>query len=404
MARPLAIFTVVAGLLFLLLGISTRRWHAAAFLVTLALLAVTALEFVTVGAAWLFLSWRVSRRGGSWGVSPMLTRPLNVFALAWFGIALASAVSVSVPPTDAATADVEVRGGRNVYLILLDGYPRHDSLMEDFGFDNRSFLEDLRRRGFDVAEASGSLYPSSIQTIASMFQNRPLEQLLDEDWTGDHDQHRRLWHALNTSPIADAYSELGYTTYSIVPPAPGHDWRQADVVYDSPWLSDFEGYLIRGGILRLIIPWYAMNRAEILDAFDYLEATAGTTPRFVWAHILSPHAPYVFAADGGPALPCGTPCANHAGPPNPTLGNRLTGQLTFLNARVLKALDHIIQVDPGAIIVVFSDHGVRRDRNNMDEWFRTLLAIRGTGVADDAKTSELMGLVGSAGLSRPVPR
>ena len=46
----------------------------------------------------------------------------------------------------------------NIYILLLDGYPRADTLAERYDFDNRPFLEELRDRGFDVAERSRTNY------------------------------------------------------------------------------------------------------------------------------------------------------------------------------------------------------------------------------------------------------
>jgi hypothetical protein len=72
------------------------------------------------------------------------------------------------------------------------------------------------------------------------------------------------------------------------------------------------------------------------------------------------------------------------------LADRLIGQVRFLNGRVLEAVDRIIAVDPGATVVVFSDHGLRRDRADMDEWFRTLFAARGSVFPQDVTALEML--------------
>jgi len=389
--RPLLAFALAGFLIFVLVGATSRRWHAASFFAALGVVAVFRLEFVLLALVWPYLAWRATRRGESWRVSPQLTRPLNALVGMWFALALVTAAVVSLPPLDPPSdRSIAVEPGPNVYLILLDGYPRQDSLMEYFDFDNRPFLSALEDRGFDIAEHSESLYPSTIQTVTTMMHARPLEDLLGEEWDGSHEQHRRLWHLLNGAPVPAAYEAAGYTTYSIVPPAPGHDWRTADVVRVSPWLTDFEAHLLSDGILRLFLPGPSMQRATILDALTYLEESAGTSPRFVFAHIMSPHSPYVFAADGSPADPCGADCFNHVGPPNAELADRLIGQIRFLNDRVLIALDRITEVDPAGIIVLFSDHGLRRDRADMDEWYRTLFAARGQSFPDDLKVIDVL--------------
>ena len=388
--RPLAAFTLAAMAVFVVLGLLTRRWHAASLLTTFGLMALVRTELILLVLAWLGAAWLSFRRTGEWGLAPRFTYPLNAFAAAWFTVALATAIFVSMPRPVSSAPAATINPGSNVYLIWLDGYPRRDSLMEYFGFDNGPFLKELEERGFAVSGNSRSEYPSSIQTMATMLHGRPLIDLLPDEWTGSHEQHRHLWQLINSSPIPAAYEAAGYTTYSIVSPAPGHDWRTADVVLDSPWTTDFEEHLLTRGLLRLVMPYAAMHRAEMLDAFRFLEETAGTSPRFVLAHILKPHSPYVFAADGSPADRCGEPCRNHAGPPNEILGARLVGQVQWLNGMVLHAVDRIIREDPGATVVVFSDHGLRRDRNDMDEWFRTLFAARGSAFPDDISTSALL--------------
>jgi hypothetical protein len=395
--RLLATLLLSAAFLFALIGGASRRWDAASFVVAMALLAVMGPSdlFWILAIAWLFLALRsVIWRRRAWAVTQLLTRPLNVFTTAWFGVALVTAVTLSLPPDLPPTEHVATEPGPNVYVILLDGYPRHDSLMEYFDFDNRPFLDALEERGFDVAERSTSHYPGTMQTVTTMMQMRPLEELLGEEWSGSDAQYRRLWHLLNAAPVPAAFEAAGYATYAIVSSAAALDWRTADVVLDSPALTEFEEHLVDTGFLPYVLPLYvrthSMRRAEVLDAFAHLEASAGTTPRFVFAHILSPHHPYVFAPDGSPAAPCPESlCANHIGPPNPTLADRFLGQLRFLNGRVLEALDHIIHVDPEATVIVFSDHGLRRDRADMDEWFRTLFAARGHSFPDDVTTREI---------------
>lgn len=392
--RPLGVFTLVAAFAFGLIGWATRRWHIASFAVALSLLAVigfaTSILFMALAVWWLFLTWRSMRQRGGWDVTPQLTRPLNVLVSIWFGVASMTALGVTLPADLPRSEPVALAPGPNVYLVLLDGYPRQDTLMDYFGFDNRPFLEALGDRGFDIAVNSRSDYIATIQTVPTMMTMRPLEELLEQAWNGSDAQYRRLWQALNAAPIMGAYEAAGFTTYSIVSGAAGMDWRTADVVMASPWLSTFESHLIGDGILYWVLPLHAMQRATVLDAFNNLEAAAGKTPRFVFAHIYSPHPPYIFAADGGPAQPCGGRCGNQAGPPNRTLADRLIGQVRFLNGRVIEALDHIIKVDPKGIVIVFSDHGLRRDRADPDEWLRTLFAARGHSFPDDVTTLEVL--------------
>jgi hypothetical protein len=337
----------------------------------------------------MVVTLQATRRLG-WYAFERVTRPLNAIAAIWFAMTVVLAVSGSIPGPDPGSDPITVEPGPNVYLILLDGYMRADSLLEYFDYDNQPFLDDLAERGFTVSTQARSRYTETAQVIPTMLHHRPLEELIDGPWMGSNAQYRYMQQLINHSPLQAGFEAAGYETYSIVSGATGLDWRTADHVYESPWPSTFERHLLNEGIQRPLVPFDAMHRASILDAFRFLEQSAGSSPRFVFTHVMSPHHPYVFNADGSAAEPCEAECANHAGPPNPILADRLTGQVTYLNGLVLNALDHIADVDPDGIVIVFSDHGLRRDPADPDEWTRTLVAARNLALADDVVVFDLL--------------
>ncbi len=388
--RPLVVTTLVALLLFGLLGL-TRRWHLAALITAMAVLGLVGvypvLAVLVVVA--MVVTLQATRRLG-WYAFERLTQPLNVIVSLWFAMTLAVAVLASLPAAQPDSDPLEVRAGPNVYLVLLDGYMRADSLMEYFGYDNRPFLDALEERAFSVSVHARSRYTQTAQVVPTLFHHQPLDAVLNGEWEGTNAQYRFMQQLINNSPTQAAFEAAGYETYSIVSGATGLDWRTADHVYESPWPSTFERHLLNEGILRPVVPFDAMHRASILDAFHFLKDSAGSSPRFVFAHVMSPHYPYVFDADGSPAVPCQAECANYVGPPTPTLADRLTGQVTYLNQLVLDAVDHIAAVDPDGVVIVFSDHGLRRDPADPDEWTRTLLAARNVAYADDAVVMDLL--------------
>jgi len=388
--RPLVVSVVAALLVFGLLGL-TRRWHFAALMTTLVVLAVLGvypvLAVLTVAA--ILVTYQAIRRR-TWDAFSRFTQPLNVVVGLWFGIALGTSVVASIPAELPDAEPVAAASGPNVYLVLLDGYPRADTLIEYFDFDNQPFFDELGDRGFEVSGLSRSLYTETAQVVPTLLHQRPLEELLGGEWSGNNAQYRLMQQLINHSPTQVAYEAAGYRTYSIVSGATGLDWRTADVVFESQWPSTFERHLLAQGMLRKLVPFDAMHRASVLDSFDALEQFAGSSPRFVFAHFMSPHDPYVFRQDGSPADPCGSECTNHAGPPNPVLADRLTGQVAYLNQLVLHAVDRIVAVDPEGVIVVFSDHGLRRDPADRDEWFRTLFASRNASVSDDVVVTDLI--------------
>ena len=95
--RPLVVVTLVAAFAFVLIGGVTRRWHLAAMVVALGVLAVVQIELVLLFLVWVVAAPWFARRTGSWGVTPILTPPLNLLVAAWFVIAMGGALLVSLP-------------------------------------------------------------------------------------------------------------------------------------------------------------------------------------------------------------------------------------------------------------------------------------------------------------------
>jgi hypothetical protein len=119
-------------------------------------------------------------------------------------------------------------------------------------------------------------------------------------------------------------------------------------------------------------------------------------PRFVLAHVMSPHPPMVWDAAGRELAPpaCFPECSiyqtwDDAG------WEQLPGQLQHLNALVLESLEALVASKPDATIVVMSDHGMHRPGSSDANVFRSLFAIRSAvplNVPNDIQPTEVLSL------------
>ena len=116
-------------------------------------------------------------------------------------------------------------------------------------------------------------------------------------------------------------------------------------------------------------------RDRIDEAFEILATTE--QPR-VFAHIFNPHPPFLFGQNGEP-LPiqdCWPRCSmekNSIESLNLSLESwsELMGwQIDELNHRIIAAVDQILARSPNAVIVLFSDHGLRSSEQEPEEWHR----------------------------------
>ena len=287
-------------------------------------------------------------------------------------------------------------GGPNVYLLLLDGYPREDTLRSEFGIDNGPFLTGLEQRGFDVYEDSQSNYDQTPLTLLTMLS---LRHLAGMDVLGDVpsnavQRNRLTSRALLDPPLFELLSKSGYRTRVLAGPIVHAQIRGADEIWSSGQPTDFELNLLQRTLLASVT-----DQANVENRLLAAGVTSSTLkefaadvnrPTFTPAHVMAPHAPFVFGPDGSiaGAPPCYPASCGISHGYYKELGwapgeyrDRLADQLETLNRLVLEAVDSIQARDPEAVIVVFSDHGLRFDRANHDERFRNLLTARTPGNA-----------------------
>jgi hypothetical protein len=95
---------------------------------------------------------------------------------------------------------------------------------------------------------------------------------------------------------------------------------------------------------------FDQHRARLASTLQLLGdemAQASSTPRFVFGHLLSPHAPVVFTADGSPVQgPACFPGCNIYGMTSEADWAAFPGQVEHTNELVLAVVDRIVGEDP----------------------------------------------------------
>jgi len=356
------------------------------------------LLLVVGGVGWQLTAFLMRRPRALMRPGVRVTRTLNVLSGAWVLVAVGFAVRGMLPVgydvtpvVTAVTVDPDVTIGRpNVYVILLDAYARSDTLAQ-FGFDNEAFLGSLENRGFDVYRDSTSDYTMTILTVPSMLQMEYIHDFSVLIPPEPPEQDRVVWEHTNDSAAISNFRKLGYEVYSTAAHSAPAELRNVDQYLDHGYVNEFEGYLLQGAsevdVLLSIVDrnWLPeQHRSHVLSNFadlDQLAAQPQGRPRFVWAHIMSPHAPLVFHADGSlfPPPSCFPLACNLGAGDVPTLGlkefvRRYTEEVAYLNTRVSRLVDGILAHDPGSVIVLLSDHGSRYDPADPDEEFHNFFA------------------------------
>jgi hypothetical protein len=262
----------------------------------------------------------------------------------------------------------------DVYYMVLDAYGRSDTLKEVHGFDNSRFLEHLERKGFFVARRSTSNYCQTALSIASTMNFRYLDDL-----AGSRSPSRLpLRDLIQENAVFKAFHRQGYKIVAFATGFDATEMTGADS-YREPRsnLQPFEELLAEETPLWLLEGRRAdhephrMHRERILEALDRWPAAgdARGAPIFCFAHILAPHPPFDFGADGrdtssreGPYSLADSEAwrhsAGHGGPEE--YEARYREQAGYITSRVERAVDEILAhhgPEDQPIIIIQGDHG-----------------------------------------------
>ena len=267
----------------------------------------------------------------------------------------------------------EATAGRDVWYLVFDRYAGSPALETLYGFDNDPFLDELRERGFRVAEGATANYLKTALSLASSLNMEELdaealaaEASAPDDWTpvyrrvqGSHaverflhDRGYRYLHlglrrgATYANEAADATFLIGNTT------------EFGAVFADTTILVALQSVL-PGGLATGTAAIYPAQTLYQLDQLDRIADAPG--PNFVFAHLLLPHPPYVFNADGSRVTP-----EQQA---SRTEEEQYLEQLQFANDRILALLDRLHDGPPETwpIVVLAADEGPFPERYAADE-------------------------------------
>ena len=268
--------------------------------------------------------------------------------------------SAAAAPVDTAPmATTTTAPRRDVYWFIFDRYGSDRSLELQYGAHN-DLTPWLGERGFTVL---GS-YANYVKTSLSLATTMQMTHLADIPGVPgpDEESHTFLNSQIRSSAVAKQFKALGYRYINI-----GSWWTPtrssplADENLHTPGPDEFASSLIEASALPALLRRAGVvidarerhweNNQFGLDAALGVQDEAG--PKFVFAHILLPHPPYVHEDDGSFRT-----TASLAGVP---LETRFRDQLAYANGRIREIVDGLLALpEPERpIIILQADEGPR---------------------------------------------
>ena len=312
-------------------------------------------------AAWRLSNGRVLR----------VDRALTGIGALLVGVSLISIVPYEVEEAMAAPPPVLVGGRtlpsettalkRDVYWLVFDRYGSDRALRNLFQVEN-DLTPWLQQKGFEVLENSHANYVAtslSMSTTMNLAHLEELTGLVGSNTSSYNAVYRRLQSAL----VPRQFQALGYRYLHL-----GSWWNPtrfdeaANRNYNADGVNDFTSVLFTTSAMPLAVKALGLeeqppsehtkhikHNAYAFDQLDRLRGEGG--PKFVLAHMLVPHPPYVFDADGRPMTE-----EEVKGLDDKDAGRR---QLAYTNSRIRQFIEGLLALpeDQQPIIIVQADEG-----------------------------------------------
>lgn len=280
---------------------------------------------------------------------------------------------------EALMRDLPVEQMPDVYYIVFDGYERADLLREYYNYDNSAFIDELKVRGFYVAEGSRSNYLNtnySLNTSLNMiyFHDFPTPNLLQSKYN------------LESNYVTEFLREQGYQIVVFDSGSNDTNGQYADIFVSpdsantaaEPEINPFELLLARTTLARLYLGEglpgsnstaasleaganreLAKRRERITHAFTHLpDFTSSEGPSYLFAHIFLPHFPFLYGAEGEELQYHENVNFYWYEVAPEDYVEFYNYQIDYLNRVVLIAIDEILAETSNPVVIVLqSDHG-----------------------------------------------
>jgi hypothetical protein len=261
---------------------------------------------------------------------------------------------------------------RDIYFLIFDRYGSADAIQRRFGITS-DLYDWLRGKGFHVPASSHANYRATDFSLAATLNMRFLDDLTRDVGpdTGDRTPARAL---IQDHEVGRFLQARGYRYYQLGSWfGPTHHVEIADENIALGETSEFESVLNETTIAPAIERVFGgssgdasaqqqsfrdrVSEGTLLELRQLRRVSTAPGPKFVFAHILLPHDPYVFHADGSII-----PEAESRATDEKEL---YAGQLAFANARIREIVGYLLSgpEEDRPVVVIEGDEGPLACRN-----------------------------------------
>jgi hypothetical protein len=279
----------------------------------------------------------------------------------------------------------------NIYYIILDSYPHSSILNSVFNYDDKQFQQNLTKSDFFIASNSHSNYNQSFLSLGASLNMKYLNYLsieLDENERNFHP----VYELVDNNEVMKYFKSKGYeiVNFASRDGVTGNlEIAQINLCEINPWIkSPSMIHLIRHSIINPIYVeiFNSYSNEREMCVFSQLSQfdENSKNPYFIFAHILLPHGPWRFDANGQ-----SLPEPFTYGDSIEDMKNKEFDQIIFVENEIKKVIKKIKKNDMNAIIIIQSDTGTSLPIDDKNEIIKRKTKILNAYYLPDGGKKEL---------------
>ncbi len=277
----------------------------------------------------------------------------------------------------------------DVYLIVLDEYASFVSIEEEWGYDASGFEQYLDGAGFFVARESKTRFANTLRALPS---------ILNLDYVSPDLSAAECMRLYDTNLFMEYLDHLGYGIVFI------DGWGSFEYSFGIEGITFYCMYNMQVEDEVVIDPFHYLALSQSVLSpfaslvtdntpnlyyrvnnyfFNYIEAfpeqvNASQQPKLLYAHLMTPHLPFVFDRDGN-FMENPTNHWEYASLGSDSLKALYLEQYIYVTRRIRDITRRILdESEKEPVIILFSDHGVREESAgvaNTEHHHRVLNAV-----------------------------
>lgn len=267
--------------------------------------------------------------------------------------------------------NARVKAKPNVYYMLFDEYAGYKSLKDSFAFANDSLYDFLHKKDFRFLPTYSN-YSFTLFSMSAILNMRYVDSGYEPLKVNQRDLQLRA-NEIRKGAVVDIFKNMGYQfrNYSIFDIGdqygvsndnsflPVHALMLTDKILHNRIIRT-TGWLFQTGKLALpawkkkYLYQHDVNNQYSEKMTKECAAEKKTVPTFCYTHFLMPHGPYYKDS-------LGNYISEDIIANEPWMSNKglYLSYVKYTNTVITSLVNTITEKDPGAIVVVMSDHGFR---------------------------------------------